>query len=172
VWSGGAHTHRGTTVAGFPNLLILVGPHTWLSHTSLIYMIESQVTYTIEALLYRRRTGSAVEARPEAQAAYNRGVQRRMRATVWTTGGCPSWYLDAHHQNTTRWPTFTWRFRRATRRFQPTEYPIHHTATMAPCGCSLRCPCPKRLSRHYEPLPQHCTSWHRNCGGPAQNSGT
>jgi cation diffusion facilitator CzcD-associated flavoprotein CzcO len=26
VWSGGAHAHRGTTVAGFPNLFILVGP--------------------------------------------------------------------------------------------------------------------------------------------------
>jgi cation diffusion facilitator CzcD-associated flavoprotein CzcO len=137
VWSAGAQAHRGTTVAGFPNLFILVGPNTGLGHTSLIYMIESQVAYTIDALRYLRHNGvAAVEVRPEAQAAYNQTIQRRMRGTVWTTGGCASWYLDAHGHNTTLWPTFTWRFRRATRRFQPAEYLTHETATMTQCGCS------------------------------------
>jgi hypothetical protein len=37
-------------------------------------------------------------------------------------GGCTSWYLDAHGHNRTLWLTFTWRFRRATHRFQPAEY--------------------------------------------------
>jgi cation diffusion facilitator CzcD-associated flavoprotein CzcO len=123
VWSGGAQAHRGTTVAGFPNLFVLVGPNTGLGHSSMIYMIESQVAYTIDALRYLQRTGiPAVEVRPEAQLAYNQTVQRRMAGTVWTTGGCSSWYLDTHGHNTTLWPTFTWRFRRATRRFQPAEY--------------------------------------------------
>jgi cation diffusion facilitator CzcD-associated flavoprotein CzcO len=66
VWSGGAQAHRGTTIAGFPNLFMLVGPNAGLGHTSLIYMIESQVAYTLDALRYLRRSGSAaVEARPE-----------------------------------------------------------------------------------------------------------
>jgi cation diffusion facilitator CzcD-associated flavoprotein CzcO len=126
VWSGGPQAHRGTTVAGFPNLFILVGPNTGLGHTSLIYMIESQVAYIIDALRHLARTGApAVEVRPEAQLAYNEAVQRRMEHTVWTRGGCESWYLDAHGHNTTLWPTFTWRFRRATRRFQPAEYIVH-----------------------------------------------
>jgi cation diffusion facilitator CzcD-associated flavoprotein CzcO len=126
VWSGGPQAHRGTTVAGFPNLFILVGPNTGLGHTSLIYMIESQVAYIIGALRHLERTGApAVEVRPEAQLAYNEAVQRRMEHTVWTRGGCESWYLDAHGHNTTLWPTFTWRFRRATRRFQPAEYIVH-----------------------------------------------
>ncbi|MDQ2789868.1 MAG: hypothetical protein DLM60_07295 [Pseudonocardiales bacterium] len=130
VWSGGAHAHRGTTVAGFPNLFILVGPNTGLGHTSLIYMIESQVAYTIEALRHLDRTGApAVEVRPEAQLAYNRIVQRRMAGTVWTTGGCASWYLDARGHNVTLWPTFTWRFRRATRRFHTAEYLLHEHAS-------------------------------------------
>ncbi|MGH3900543.1 MAG: flavin-containing monooxygenase [Pseudonocardiaceae bacterium] len=126
VWADGAQAHRGTTVAGFPNLFMLVGPNTGLGHTSLIYMIESQVRYTIEALRYLRRTGAAaVEVRPQAQVAYNEVVQRRMDGTVWTAGGCASWYLDPHGQNTALWPTFTWRFRRATRRFEPAEYIAH-----------------------------------------------
>jgi hypothetical protein len=113
-------------VAGFPNLFILVGPNTGLGHTSLIYMIESQVAYIIDALRHLDRTGApAVEVRPEAQLAYNRIVQRRMEGTVWTAGGCASWYLDAHGRNTTLWPTFTWRFRRATRRFQTAEYLLY-----------------------------------------------
>ena len=126
--------------SGFPSLFILLGPNTGLGHTSMIYMIESQVAYTLDALRYLRRTGTAaVEVRPEAQAAYNRDIQRRMWRTVWTTGGCASWYLDdAHGHNTTPWPTFTWRFRRATRRFQPVEYLVHDSATIAPCGCSSR----------------------------------
>ena len=79
-----------------------------------------------------------VEVRPEAQAAYNPRHQRRMRGTVWTTGGRTSWYLDTHGHNTTLWPTFTWRLRRARRRFQPVEYLVHDSATIAPCGCSSR----------------------------------
>lgn len=130
VWSDGAQAHRGTTVAGFPNLFMLVGPNTGLGHSSLIYMIESQVAYTIDALRYLERTGApAVEVRRRAQVAYNQTIQRRMEGTVWTSGGCASWYLDAHGHNTTLWPTFTWRFRRATRAFQPAEYLLYENAT-------------------------------------------
>src|SRR5262249_41669041 len=126
AWSSGAQAHRGTTIAGFPNLFMLVGPNTGLGHSSLIYMIESQVAYVLDALRYLRRSGAtAVEVRPEAQRAYNQVLRRRMRRTVWTTGGCASWYLDARGHNTTLWPSFTWRFRRATRAFQPAEYVIH-----------------------------------------------
>jgi cation diffusion facilitator CzcD-associated flavoprotein CzcO len=126
VWSSGAQAHRGTTIAGFPDLFMLAGPDTGLGHTSLIYMIKSQVAYTLDALCYLRRSGSAaVEVRPEAQTAHNQALQRRMAGTVWTSGGCASWYLDAHGNNTTLWPTFTWRFRRATRAFDSTEYRTH-----------------------------------------------
>ena len=129
VWANGAQAHRGTTVAGFPNLFILAGPNTGQGHTSLIYMIESQVAYILDALRFLDRTGSgAVEVRPESQVAYNQTVQRRMRNSVWTTGGCASWYLDSHGHNTTLWPSFTWRFRRATRRFRPAEHTIHPVA--------------------------------------------
>ncbi|HET9254383.1 MAG TPA: NAD(P)/FAD-dependent oxidoreductase [Pseudonocardiaceae bacterium] len=132
AWSGGAQAHRGTTVAGFPNLFLLVGPNTGLGHSSLIYMIESQIAYVLDALRYLRRSGAAAaEVRPEAQLAYNQIVRRRMRRTVWTTGGCASWYLDANGHNTTLWPGFTWRFRQATRAFRPAEYLIYPGGTRA-----------------------------------------
>jgi cation diffusion facilitator CzcD-associated flavoprotein CzcO len=72
VWSDGAQAHRGTMVAGFPNLFMLVGPNTGLGHSSLIYMIECQVAYIIDALRHLRRSGAAaVEVRAQAQVAYN-----------------------------------------------------------------------------------------------------
>jgi hypothetical protein len=45
-----------------------------------------------------------------------------MRGTVWTAGGCSSWYLDANGRNSALWPLSTWRFRLATRRFRPAEH--------------------------------------------------
>ena len=45
-----------------------------------------------------------------------------MKTTIWTTGGCASWYLDAHGNNTTLWPNFTFRFRSMTRTFDRQAY--------------------------------------------------
>jgi hypothetical protein len=56
------------------------------------------------------------------QHAYNRRLQEQMKSTIWTTGGCASWYLDAHGNNTTLWPNFTFVFRRLTRRFDVDAY--------------------------------------------------
>ena len=48
-----------------------------------------------------------VEASQDATDRWNRSLQKRMKRTVWTTGGCQSWYLDAHGRNTTLWPRST-----------------------------------------------------------------
>jgi hypothetical protein len=64
----------------------------------------------------------AFEVRPEAHAAFQRGVQQRMPGSVWTDGGCRSWYLDANGRNSTLWPDFTWRYALRTRRFELADY--------------------------------------------------
>ena len=119
----GMQALRGTTVHGFPNLFLLVGPNTGLGHNSIVYMIESQLAYAIDALETTARRGAAVfDPTQAAQTAFNELVQQRMKGTVWTSGGCASWYLDAHGRNTTLWPGASWRFRLQTRRFDPSEY--------------------------------------------------
>ncbi len=119
----GMQALRGTTVAGFPNLFLLVGPNTGLGHNSIVFMIESQVRYALDALAKADAAGAATfEPREDAQRAFNERVQERMQGTVWTSGGCASWYLDAHGRNTTLWPGASWRFRRETRAFDPGEY--------------------------------------------------
>lgn len=122
AWREGPRAYLGTTVAGFPNLFLLIGPNTGLGHNSMVYMIESQLAYILDCLrIMDRQRLQAVEVRPEAQKGFNDELQRRMRGTVWATG-CASWYLDARGRNSTLWPGFTREYRRRTRRFDAAEY--------------------------------------------------
>jgi cation diffusion facilitator CzcD-associated flavoprotein CzcO len=121
-WAEGMKAYKGTAVPGFPNLFLLVGPNTGLGHSSQVFMIESQIAYVRDAVRHIGCTGEAVEVREESETAWDDGVQRAMRRTVWTTGGCASWYLDARGRNTTLWPGSTWRFRRHTAGFDADAY--------------------------------------------------
>jgi cation diffusion facilitator CzcD-associated flavoprotein CzcO len=124
TWHPDPHAYLGTTVSGFPNLFLLIGPNTGLGHNSLIFMIESQLNYILDCLhMMDRRKLRAVEVRSEIQNAFNKEMQQRMRGTVWTSG-CTSWYLDASGHNTTLWPGFTFEFRRRTRHFDPQHYEL------------------------------------------------
>ena len=129
VWDGSPQAYRGTTVAGFPNLFILTGPNTGLGHNSLVYMIEAQLDYLMDALRKMSERGATrVEVRRAAQEAYNEDLQSRMGGTVWNSGGCSSWYIDANGKNTTIWPDFTWRFRAQTRHFDLAAYELTASA--------------------------------------------
>jgi cation diffusion facilitator CzcD-associated flavoprotein CzcO len=123
VWDGSPQAYRGTAIAGFPNLFLVVGPNVGLGHNSIVFMIEAQLNYIVDALRTMRERGAGfVEVRREAQAAYNARIQDRMPGTVWNRGGCSSWYIDAKGRNTTIWPDFTFRFWRETRQFDPAAY--------------------------------------------------
>ncbi len=132
VWKGSPKAHLGVTVAGFPNLFLLLGPNTALGSTSVVLMIEAQVEYVLRALEFMRAAGVAtVEPRPEAQQAFLAEVDARMRPTVWSAGGCASWYMDRTGRNSTLWPSFTWAYGRRTRRFDPD---LHLTAPRRPAA--------------------------------------
>jgi cation diffusion facilitator CzcD-associated flavoprotein CzcO len=125
-WGGSMKALRGTCVAGFPNFFFLLGPNTGLGHNSVVVMAEAQVSYVLQALeRLRHPEVAAIEARPEAQAAWNDEVDRRSEGTVWTSGGCASWYLDDTGRNATLWPDFSFRFVRAVRRLDPAEHVLH-----------------------------------------------
>ena len=125
AWDGDMRALRGTTIAGFPNLCMVIGPNTGLGHNSMIYMIESQLNYILDYLTTLDQTGAAaLDTRPGSQRAWCDGVERRMASTVWTTGGCVSWYLNAAGRNPTLWPGSTIGFRRATRQLDPAEYEL------------------------------------------------
>ena len=126
AWDGSPQAYLGTTVAGFPNLFLLLGPNTGLGHNSIVFMIESQFNYVLDALRLMRARGGADASRsaPEAQARLQRahpgaharhGLDRgRLRELVPRRQG----------RNTTLWPDFTWPFRERTRRLDPAHYEL------------------------------------------------
>jgi cation diffusion facilitator CzcD-associated flavoprotein CzcO len=123
VWHGSPKAHMGTTLSGFPNLFMLLGPNTGLGHNSVVYMTEAQIAHVTGALRYMRRRGiDAIEPSAEAQQRYVAAIDRRMQGTVWVSGGCRSWYLDATGRNSTLWPDSSWSFHRQVSRFRPEEY--------------------------------------------------
>jgi cation diffusion facilitator CzcD-associated flavoprotein CzcO len=125
TWQGSPQAYLGITVSGFPNLFVLLGPNTGLGHNSVVFMAEAQINYVMESLRFMRRAGvGAIDVRPEVQVAYNEGIQQRLQGTVWNSGGCQSWYLDAKGRNTTIWPGFTWPYRQRTRQFDPADYAL------------------------------------------------
>ena len=116
---------RGTSVAGFPNLCLIIGPNTGLGHNSMIHIIEAQIGYLTDYLAtLDRLDAAALDARAGAQQRWCADIERRMARTVWATGGCVSWYLNAAGRNPTLWPGSIREFRRATRRVDLSEYDV------------------------------------------------
>ena len=125
VWGDDMRALRGTTIPGFPNLCLVIGPNTGLGHNSLVLVIESQLNYIMDYLATLEATGAAaLDAREQAVQRWCAGIEKRMRPTVWATGGCVSWYLNAAGRNPTLWPGSTISFRRATRRLDLAEYEL------------------------------------------------
>jgi cation diffusion facilitator CzcD-associated flavoprotein CzcO len=122
AWRDGPEAYLGTTVAGFPNYFMMIGPNVTLGHSSMVYMIESQARYILDALnALRRNRLKSLEVKPQVQSRYNATLQRRLQHTVWSTG-CSAWYRTRTGKITTLWPGFTFEFRWRTRRLRPADY--------------------------------------------------
>ena len=139
-WQRVPAAHRGTTVAGFPNLFLLLGPNTALGHSSVVLMIEAQIAYVIEALKALDAQGAAsLDVRPAAQEAYNARIQRQLQTTVWSQGGCKAWYTNDSGRNFALWPTHVFRFEKQMSTFDVASYELRAGAALAEAaGCSRR----------------------------------
>ncbi len=123
TWKDGAEAYLGTTVSGFPNLFILVGPNTGLGHNSIVFMIESQIRYIAQAIqkITKKRL-KYVDVKAEIQRDYNQDLVRRFEKTVWTNGNCVSWYHTHGGKNTTLYPGFSFQLRLKTHFFKTSAY--------------------------------------------------
>jgi cation diffusion facilitator CzcD-associated flavoprotein CzcO len=129
----GVQALRGITVADMPNLFLLMGPNTALGHTSVVFMIESQIRYIADAIAaVDKRRAQALAPGRGAQNRFNEKLQSELVGSVWNSGGCRSWYIDKHGSNRTLWSGFTWQYRLATHSLNPFEYsflgPTAHTS--------------------------------------------
>ncbi len=131
-WAEGPEAFLGTAVAGFPNLFFLVGPNTGLGHSSMIFMIESQLDLVMRCVKrLRAERLRALEVRPEVEREFNHGLQARLGRTIWASG-CKSWYLTRSGKNTTLWPGFTWEFRLRARRVPDEAFAVTRGSEQRP----------------------------------------
>jgi cation diffusion facilitator CzcD-associated flavoprotein CzcO len=125
VWDGAPRHYRALSVAGFPNYFRLGGVGCGVGHGSIIFQIESQTAYLVDALrtMLEQDLGS-VDVTIEAQDAYVAKVTKDLAGTVWVQGGCSSWYQDKNGEATAMWPNSLTSYRRLTRRFEPADHDL------------------------------------------------
>ncbi len=137
-WDGSPHAYLGVTITNFPNLFRLGGAGSATGHNSHVFQEECQVSYAMDALrLMRARGITSVEVRAEDQRAYIARDRARLAATVWSVGGCRSFYQGADGVASVNWPASTREYRRATRRFDPAPYALR-TASAAAAAPAAR----------------------------------
>ncbi len=93
AWADGPVAYRSIAVPGFPNLFMLMGPHSPIGNQSLIPIAEDQANYAMWWI--NRLRGGAVSAVAPTEVAtkeYNERMKAAMPETIWVTG-CSSWYL-------------------------------------------------------------------------------
>ena len=74
-WADGPHTYLGLNVAGFPNMLTLVGPHNAATFCNLPRCIEQNVEFVSELLGWMREHGKTrIEATQEAEETWTAHV--------------------------------------------------------------------------------------------------
>jgi cation diffusion facilitator CzcD-associated flavoprotein CzcO len=131
VWRESVRNYLGITVSGFPNLFLLMGPNTGVGHNSMIFMIEAQARYAVQAIRAMRRLAlAALDVRPTVEQAFRAEIAGKLAGTVWTSG-CNSWYKTPDGE-VLLWPSFTFDYWRRTRRIDLRDYDVRPLAATAP----------------------------------------
>ena len=124
-WQGSPEAYLGTTVAGFPNAFVVLGPSLGTGHTSAFAIAEAQVAFLVDAIVAARREGwSTLDTRAEVQAAYVDEVQSALVGTAYDAASCHSYYIDANGRNSFSWPWSTGELVRRASRFDPADFEI------------------------------------------------
>ena len=112
AWQDGPEAHLGLTVAGFPNLFLMLGPNTATGHTSTLLYIEPGARWAVQAMQAVQRRGQRwLAVKSEVQQRFNATLQQRLKGAVWSQ--CRSWYRADSGRNIAIWPGFTGEYRRA-----------------------------------------------------------
>ncbi len=94
LWARRPVAYLAVSMPGFPNFFMLNGPNGPVGNYSLIDIAEHQWGY-IQQLLERVREQGPLCATAQALEDFDRERIAAAKTTIWYTGGCQSWYLDA-----------------------------------------------------------------------------
>lgn len=126
TWRNGRHAYLGTSISGYPNLFLLLGPNVLSGTTAVPTVLEAQLNYITSALARLHHSGhTALDVRPEVESAHNAALQRALQSTVYNTAGHSSYYFSPPGINTFCWPWSTRRLLRHLHAFDPSAYTWH-----------------------------------------------
>lgn len=121
TWGQGPQAFHGLSVAGFPNLFLMLGPNTATGHTSTLLFIEPAVDHAIACMQAVLQGGHrCIEVRAEVMQAHNQQLQSRLVGSVWSQ--CRSWYRAPDGRVVALFPGFTKEYVQAVRRPDFADY--------------------------------------------------
>ena len=93
VWESEPFAYRSVGLPGFPNVLMLIGPHSPFGNQSLFAISENQQRFAMDVIEgWRRGEHDGISPTLEATERFNAEMREAMPNTVWATG-CDSWYI-------------------------------------------------------------------------------
>ena len=132
-WAEHREAYLGTTIAGYPNYFMLVGPNTATGHTSVLLYAEAQIEYVLQCLRHvERNRARSIEVRAEKQHEFSESIRAKLQGTVWLLGGCNSWYLNEKGGTSVIWPGTTWEFQASLRQLDPSDYELDWAPSALP----------------------------------------
>ncbi|GAB2503752.1 alpha/beta hydrolase fold domain-containing protein [Arenimonas alkanexedens] len=121
AWRDGPEAWQGISVAGFPNLFLLLGPNTATGHTSTLLYIEPAVRYAIACMRAVAEGGHrAIEVREDVMRSHNVALQQRLSGSIWTQ--CSSWYRMDSGKVVAIFPGYTAEYRKGIRQLAPESF--------------------------------------------------
>lgn len=95
IWSTLFLNYKSVTLPYMPNFFMVNGPFSPGGSISIVEIIENHVNYV--AQLIDKVISDDVEIAPrlDRAEAFIDDARERAKRTIWYTGGCSSWYLDA-----------------------------------------------------------------------------
>lgn len=116
--------YLGTSLEDVPNAFLMLGPNV-LVYDSFIGLAEAQLDYIVDGLDKIKQLGlTRYSIRPQVLAKHNARVQKHLQGTVFNSGGCKSYYLDANGRNFAAWPWSLAELKRRLRTFNPSNYEV------------------------------------------------
>jgi cation diffusion facilitator CzcD-associated flavoprotein CzcO len=145
AWREGMQAYLGMTVAGFPNMFMIMGPNSGGGAQSILFVIEAQIRYIVRCLdLMDSRGATRLEVHEHAQRNFNKWLHGKLARSVWNSGGCNSWFLDHTGHNRQSWPGTGTGYWRRTRKPDPAAFrlssisPKAERSTVSPEAQSTR----------------------------------
>lgn len=133
LWKNSSpEAYLGTSIENTPNAFLVLGPNV-LVYDSFIGLAEAQLDYIVDGL-QKIKSGNIAKLniKPDVLKAHNDKVQKHLKTTVFNSGGCKSYYLDANGRNFAAWPWSLKQLKARLKQLNLDDYQVTYATDIAP----------------------------------------